>query len=320
MIRIGQLGVGHNHGRAKIGAFARFPELFEIVGVAEPSEAWWQKRGHLYDWLPRMSEQELLTKVDAVVVETDVPDLVAAAHRCIKAGKHVHMDKPAGGNLEEYRSMLEEAQERGLVVQLGFMLRYNPGIARVVEAVRKGELGKIESVDAQMSTGHDGWYRRWLDGIAGDVRYIMGSNMVDLIVRMLGEPTAVHNFGRCTGRDGISYPDNNFTLLEYDDALVRLTVSSCEVNGHGQRRLVVSGDKAAYKIEPLESDQVVYYAEAGGDPYKNTAVPVAVPTLEDRYEEQAHDFHDYVVGLKENPYSYDYEYSVEKIIRKVAQI
>lgn len=35
---------------------------------------------------------------------------------------------------------------------------------------------------------------------------------------------------------------------------------------------------------------------------------------------QVCDLHDYIVGIKENPYSYDYEYSVERIIRKVAQI
>lgn len=320
MIRIGQIGIGHNHGAAKIAAFRRFPQYFEIVGVAEPQEKWWKERGHLYDWLPRMSEEELLSQVDAVVVETDVPDLIATARRCIQAGKHVHMDKPAGGDLEEYRLMLEEAKAKGLVVQLGYMLRYNPGIARAVEAVRAGELGVIESIDAQMSTGHDPWYRKWLDRMPGDVRYIMGSNMVDLIVRMLGEPKEVHHFGRCTGRDGISYMDNNLTVLEYDQTIVRLVVSSSEVNGHGQRRLVISGEKGAYKIEPLETDQVVHYAQAGGNPYTNTAQVLEIPQQEDRYQEQVCDFYDYIKGNKENPYTYEFEYSVEKIIRKVAQI
>lgn len=320
MIRIGQIGVGHNHGAAKLNAFRRFPELFEIVGVAEADDAWWERRGNLYDWTVRMSEEELLEQVDAVVVETDVPDLIAAARRCIRAGKHVHMDKPAGGDLEEYRLMLEEAKEKGLIVQLGYMLRYNPGIARVVEAVRNGELGVIDSIDAEMSTGHDGWYRKWLDGIEGGVHYIMGSNMVDLIVRMLGEPNTVTHFGRCTGRDGIHYMDNNLTVLEYDTAIVRLVVSSCEINGHGQRRLVVAGSKGTYKIEPLETNQVVAYSEPGANPYANIFTALEIPQQEDRYEEQVHDFHDYILGLKENPYSYDFEYSVEKIIRKVAKI
>lgn len=320
MIRIGQIGIGHNHGAAKLNAFRRYPELFEIVGVAEADESWWDRRGHLYDWLPRMSEEELLAKVDAVVVETDVPYLVETARRCIAAGKHVHMDKPAGGDLEEYRLMLKEAKAGGLVVQLGYMLRYNPGIARTVEMVRAGELGEIDSIDAQMSTGHDPNYRKWLDGMAGDVRYIMGSNLVDLIVRMLGEPEKVTHFGRCTGRDGVRFPDNNLSVMEYKTAIVRLTVSSCEVNGFGQRRLVVAGSKGTVSIAPLEVGQRVTLARCGGNPYADTAQELIIPQQEDRYQEQVRDFYDYITGNKQNPYSYDYEYSVEKIIRRVAQI
>ena len=38
MIKIGQIGIGHNHGAAKMNAFRKFPELFEVVGVAEEDD------------------------------------------------------------------------------------------------------------------------------------------------------------------------------------------------------------------------------------------------------------------------------------------
>lgn len=31
-IKIGQIGIGHNHGESKMKAVRKFPELFEIVG------------------------------------------------------------------------------------------------------------------------------------------------------------------------------------------------------------------------------------------------------------------------------------------------
>ena len=34
-IKIGQIGIGHNHGSAKMAAVRKFPELFEVVGYAE---------------------------------------------------------------------------------------------------------------------------------------------------------------------------------------------------------------------------------------------------------------------------------------------
>ena len=39
-IKLGQIGIGHNHGEGKMLAARKFPELFEIVGYAEENERW----------------------------------------------------------------------------------------------------------------------------------------------------------------------------------------------------------------------------------------------------------------------------------------
>mgnify|MGYP007037164052 CR=1 FL=1 len=61
-IKIGQIGIGHNHGEAKMKAVRKFPELFEIVGYAEENERWIEKRGELgaYKDLMRMSVEEII--------------------------------------------------------------------------------------------------------------------------------------------------------------------------------------------------------------------------------------------------------------------
>ena len=46
-IKIGQIGIGHNHGEAKMLAIRKFPELFEIIGFAEENEEWIKKRGNV---------------------------------------------------------------------------------------------------------------------------------------------------------------------------------------------------------------------------------------------------------------------------------
>ena len=73
-IKIGQIGIGHNHGGEKMLAVRRFPELFEVIGYAEENERWIEKRGHLpvYADLPRYSVAELIEKCDAVLVETGI--------------------------------------------------------------------------------------------------------------------------------------------------------------------------------------------------------------------------------------------------------
>ena len=98
-IKIGQIGIGHNHGEAKMLSARKFPELFEIVGFSEDNEEWIKKRGRLkgYEGLTRYSTEELISKCDALLIETDVWNLTETAKKCIDAGKHIHMDKPASG-------------------------------------------------------------------------------------------------------------------------------------------------------------------------------------------------------------------------------
>ena len=107
-IRIGQIGIGHNHGEAKMLAIRKFPELFEVVGIAEEDPVWMEQRGNLpgYDGLPRLSVDELLSKCDAILVEGAVPELTRIAQRCVDAGKHIHMDKPGSGTLEEFKRVV----------------------------------------------------------------------------------------------------------------------------------------------------------------------------------------------------------------------
>ena len=105
-IKVGQIGIGHNHGEEKMKAVLHFPELFEVIGYAEENEEWISKRGQnsTYADLPRLSVDEVIERSDAILVESDVWDLTKYAKMCLDKGKHIHLDKPASGTLEEYRA------------------------------------------------------------------------------------------------------------------------------------------------------------------------------------------------------------------------
>ena len=93
-IKIGQIGIGHNHGEAKMRSACKLNDLFEVTGYAEEDEKWIAQRGgsEVYRKLRRLSVAELLEQSDAVLVETDVPRLTEYAKLCADAGKHIHMD------------------------------------------------------------------------------------------------------------------------------------------------------------------------------------------------------------------------------------
>ena len=84
-IKVGQIGVQHAHA-SKLSVY-RASSDYEVVGVVEPdADAWGraQKQAAFRD-LPRMTEEQLLAVpgMDAVLVESQVRDLIAIAQRCI---------------------------------------------------------------------------------------------------------------------------------------------------------------------------------------------------------------------------------------------
>lgn len=323
MIKIGQIGIGHNHGEAKMQAVRKFPELFQVIGFAEENEEWIKKRGNLkcYDGLKRYSVDELIEKCDALLIETDVWDLTEIAQKCVCAGKHIHLDKPGSGTLEEYKKMLDTAKEKNLIVQLGYMYRYNPAIRKTFELINEGKLGEIYSINAEMSTFHSPKYRKWLTNFGGGIMYILGCHLIDLIVYIMGKPQKIHAFLKHSMLDGVDLADNNLAVMEYEKALARVFVSSVEINGFGRRQFMVSGSKGTVNICPLERPLTMTYSdiEIANNPYADRKIilPFDDNTADGRYDEMMKDFYAYIVCEKENPFTYEHEYNVQAVLDEV---
>lgn len=323
MIKIGQIGIGHNHGEEKMRAVRKFPELFEVVGYAEENDAWIEKRGNFkgYEGLKKLSVDELIEKCDAILIETDIWDLTETAQKCIDAGKHIHLDKPASGTLKEYKHLLESAKRKNLVVQLGYMYRYNPAIQKCIELIKEGKLGEIYSINSEMSTFHQKPYKEWLTNFGGGIMYILGSHFVDLIVYILGKPDKVTSFLKHTKLDDIDFPDNNLAVLEYEKALARVFISSVEVNGFGRRQFVISGSKGTIDICPMERPLTMTYSDTtiADATYEDRKIyiPFEDNSATGRYDEMMKDFYAYIMGKKQNPYTYEHDYAVQEVLDEI---
>ncbi len=320
MLKLGQIGIGHNHGHEKMVTARKFPELFEVVGYAEENEEWIAKRGNKpgYADLPRLSVEEIIEKSDAVLIETDVWDLTKYAQMCVDAGKHIHMDKPASGTLKEYKHLLDTAKEKNLVVQLGYMYRYNPAVLKTLDMIKKGELGKINSILAEMSVWHADSYRKWLGNFQGGDMYIFGSHLIDLIVYIMGKPKKVHASLVQSGLRDVNCHDITAAILEYDQAVARVFSSSLEWEGWARRCFSVAGELGTVNIQPIEDPCVMTFAAA--HPEKRACVQMAQPvelpeqSNDTRYDDMMRDLHAYITGIKKNPFTYEHDYTVQEVL------
>jgi Predicted dehydrogenases and related proteins len=319
-IKIGQLGVGHMHAY-KMRALRRYPEIFDIVGIAEDDAGMKAAYGghSAYQGLRWMSGDELLATpgLDAVLVETDEHDLVAAAMRCIRAGKHIHLDKPGGESLPPFRELLSEAGRRGLAVQLGYMYRNSPAIRFAIDAVKSGLLGKISTLDMVMSRSGDETLRRQIKAFRGGATYIFLCHLVDLAVILLGEPETVVPMSTCTRDDGVV--DNGLAVMRFPGGCTAtLRASIVEVGGFERRNLVVCGDRGTLVVQPLEvqgdraGGRVFLTLAEDADGFKKGTQEIPQPPLKGRYDDQLLEFASIVRGEIPNPYPYDHELRVQR--------
>lgn len=77
------------------------------------------------DYEEMLSDNEL----EAVIVATADQFHLSASLQAIEWGKHVLVEKPLGDNLDEANRLKEAVEASGLVLQVGHMKRFDPGIA-----------------------------------------------------------------------------------------------------------------------------------------------------------------------------------------------
>ncbi len=127
-------------------AVRKLADHYEVVGVVEPDAAFARSGSAASDLSrpARMSEEQLLNTpgLQAVAVETAVRDLVPTAARCVDAGMHLHLDKPAGASLPAFQKLLDEASRKKLTIQMGYMFRNNPAFQFCFRASAKAGWAK----------------------------------------------------------------------------------------------------------------------------------------------------------------------------------
>ena len=310
-VKIGQIGTAHAHAAGKMSTLRKLVDDFEVVGVVEPDPTRREAlQGHsAYQGLNVMTEDELLRApgLEAVAVETAVGDLVPTARRCVAAGMHLHLDKPAGMSLPEFESLLSEARPRKLVVQLGYMFRHNPAFAFLFNAVQEGWLGEIFEIHGVISKALNAPSRAELAKLPGGTMFELGCHLIDPLVYTLGKPDKVTPYPRRTLPDQDTLADNCLAVFEYPKATCTIRSSGVEFQGQHRRQFTVCGTEGTIDIRPLEPPKLLLCLASARQPYGRGYQEVVLPDMPGRYDDQLQDLAQVIRQEKPNtfPYSHD---------------
>ena len=319
-IKVAQIGTRHAHASGQIATLRKYPDVFAIVGVVEPDA---ERRKSLanhpaYKGLPWMTEEQLLSVkgLQAVAVETAVKDLVPTAGRCIAAGLHVHIDKPAGESLAEFKKVLDAAAGKKLAVRMGYMFRGNPAFGFCFKAVREGWLGQIFEAHGVISKTVGAGTRKALSQYAGGSMFELGCHLIDPLLTLMGKPDRVTAYVRRTQPDKLA--DNQLAVFEYPQATATIRSALVEVNGSRRRQFTICGDQGTIEIRPLEPPRLELTLAKRRGKFKRGTQTVSLPKSPGRYDENLLDWARTIRGEQPNPYPPAHDLAVHEAILRAS--
>lgn len=200
--------------------------------------------------------------VSLVLIATPHDSLAEISSAAIMAGKHVLVEKPAARHISELLPLVELAEQKGVLVHVGFNHRYHRAFRKARQIVDSGELGPLMFLRARYGHGgRVGYEKEWRaqPAISGGGELIdQGVHIIDLARWFLGEFVEIDGYAHTFYWD-MPVDDNAFLLLKTARKQVAFLHASCtewrntfsfEIYGR-EGKLQVDGLGGSYGVERL---------------------------------------------------------------------
>lgn len=284
-IGIGFLAASHSHAEGKLAVVRSSPD-WRLIGVCEPEPRLQETLGK--QGVTLLAREELLRRPDiqVIAVESPVRDHAADGLAVLEAGKHLHLEKAPADNMAAFQRVVDLARHRGLLLQVGYMWRYNPGIGKALEAARQGWLGSVYLVRANIGNQLAAKRRPEWAEFAGGIMFELGCHVIDPVVRLMGRPRKITPYLRKDGAFDDKLKDNTLAVLEWDKAIGMVQGSTLQPNSSRYRALEIHGTNGCTIVNPIEQPALTIDLEQPAGPYGKGVQKVPLP----KYRRYVDDF------------------------------
>lgn len=149
--RVGIIGVGGIAG-AHHRALVKMPGV-TIAGITDTDAEQLAKRSKEWN-VPACESVEALLEgeVESVFICTPPLSHRELVEQVAQAGKNIYLEKPIALSLEDADAVIAAARAAGIILMVGYNLRYDPLRRAIVKQVRAGEVGDLVLV----------WEEHWM--------------------------------------------------------------------------------------------------------------------------------------------------------------
>ena len=206
---------------------------------------------------------ELLTDggLDAVVVATPVPTHADLALQVLEAGKHCFVEKPLAQSAADAEQVAAAAENAGMVLMVGHLLEYHPGVVKLKEIADAGDLGDIHYIYGN---------RLNLGQLRADENALwsLGAHDISVVLALAGEePSEVSARGESYMREGVE--DVVFAFMRFPSGIAAHLHLSW-LDPHKERRFTIVGSKRMATFDDMDSERKVTIYDKGFDEKADT--------------------------------------------------
>ena len=234
---------GKNHARG-------YSELesTELVAVCDVNRERAKAVAEQFGVKAYTSSSRMLKNVDveAVSVCTWSTKLAEEALKALKAEKHVLVEKPMATYTKQAEKLLEVAEENGLHLTVGFLMRFIPGLQHIRKAVENKRIGELVCATAKRVS-------QWPERI-GDVGVVKDTAIHDIdVMRYISgeDPTGV--YAKTGSKKHKKFEDYAQIMLTYEDGKSAF-IESNWLTPYKTRTLTVTGSDAIMRLDYMTQE------------------------------------------------------------------
>lgn len=148
-IKMALVGCGHM-GKIHLQKLSSFDEI-QIVGIVDVDTKRANDLAQPINVPAFNNYKKLLGNVDGVIIATPTETHYQIAKDFLKSRTHILLEKPITSRQDQAQELIDLAQTRQLILQVGFLERFNPAISKILPIIKKPLL--IESRRSSEFTG-----------------------------------------------------------------------------------------------------------------------------------------------------------------------
>jgi predicted dehydrogenase len=196
-IKVGVVGIGY-FGQFHAEKYAKIDEV-ELVGVVDLDAPRAKEIAKRYRTQPFFHHADLFNKVQAVSIAVPTPLHYSMTKDFFRRGIDVLLEKPISNTLEEADELIELAQSKGLILQIGHLERFNGALSGLQGKVRNPRF--IESHRLSPFTGRGAEVDVVLDLMVHDIDIILSlTNSKVKELQASGIPFITHSLDMANAR------------------------------------------------------------------------------------------------------------------------